>query len=118
MIQLRIKELLKSKGVAKGHAWLCKRGISHSMSHLLYSGKYESIQLEHINIICRSLNCTPNDLFAWTPDAQRGPVSPEHKLHSIAPREPSRILDLLKKMTEAEIKEWERKMREGEDGDE
>ncbi len=110
MIQLRINELLQSKGVRFPFRWLRKLGITHSTAHTLLSGKAHRISMAHVNDICAAINCTPNDLYAYTIGKKENALPPEHQLHSIAPRVPSTILEKLKNMTEAEIAAWEARM--------
>jgi DNA-binding Xre family transcriptional regulator len=112
MINLRIKALLTSKGIAEPFAWLVKKGISRYSAHRLLKGNYDRIRLKHINIICRSAYCTPNDLLEWTPDEKRGPVKDDHPLTRITPRGPVRLQEKINRMTEAEIRKWMKRMEE------
>ena len=110
MINLRIRQLLTNKGVQKPFLWLRKRGIVHATAHRLLANKAKRISLDHMNIICKGINCTPNDLFEWMPD-DTGPALPStHHLHSIAPRVALRLLQKLKDLTEEEIEELEKKI--------
>lgn len=39
----------------------------HTLNNI-YKGNIKSIKLEHLDKLCYVLNCTPNDLFRYTPD--------------------------------------------------
>lgn len=39
----------------------------HTLNNI-YKGNIKSIKLEYLDKLCYVLNCTPNDLFRYTPD--------------------------------------------------
>ena len=62
MLKLRVKELLKERGRSK--YWLHKRiGMSYQNFCSMVDNKTGSIRYETIELLCESLECTPNDLF-------------------------------------------------------
>ncbi len=88
------------------------------MAHRLLTNKTKRLALTHINIICKAINCTPNELFEWVPASRKDKknnttrqveeaIPPGHHLNKIAPRNPSRLLEKLKNMTEEEIADLE-----------
>ena len=62
MVHLRIDELLASRG--RTAYWLAvDAGITHSTVYKLRHGKMKTLSLELIESLCRTLECTPNDLI-------------------------------------------------------
>lgn len=43
-------------------------GIGYSVIQRLYNDQVKSVEIETINKLCAVLECTPNDLFKFTPD--------------------------------------------------
>ena len=67
MIRLRVLELLKKQNRTK--YWLYKQlGMSYQNFNKMLNNETKSIRYENIEIICRLLECSPNDLFEITDD--------------------------------------------------
>ena len=67
MITLNVLNLLKKKG--KTRYWLYKQlGMSYQNYNKMINNQTKSIRNENIEIICRALECTPNDLLIMTDD--------------------------------------------------
>ena len=74
-------EVLKARGVMKPFAYLVKTGISPFTATQMITGKLKMIKLEHMELLCRILYCTPNDLLVWVPgDASLPDTHPLTKL--------------------------------------
>lgn len=71
MIKLQVLDLLKARG--KSRYFLYKQlGMSYQNFSRMIHNQTRSIRYENIEIICRVLQCTPNDLFAITDDLDSG----------------------------------------------
>lgn len=68
MITLQIKELCTLRGIKAPLAVLTKAGISQQIAFKYLKGDKKNLSLKHVEMLCNTLRCTPNDLFAWTPD--------------------------------------------------
>ena len=67
MIRLNVLELLEKRGKTK--YWLNKQlGMSYTNFTRMVNNETQSIQYKNIEIMCLLLDCTPNDLFVFTPD--------------------------------------------------
>lgn len=67
MITLNVLNLLKKKG--KTRYWLYKQlGMSYQNYNKMINNQTKSIRYENIELICRALECTPNDLLIMTDD--------------------------------------------------
>lgn len=62
MIQFRIKDILNEQN--KSIYWLAEEtGITYPSLHKIVNNKTISIKLEFIELICKALICTPNDIL-------------------------------------------------------
>lgn len=62
MLKLRINEILENKN--KSRYWLAKQtGISANNIQRMCDGETNSIRFSSIETICKTLNCSINDLF-------------------------------------------------------
>lgn len=68
MIKLNALELLEQKGKSK--YWLYMQlGMSYQNFSKMVKNQTRSIRYENIEAMCRLLECTPNELFSITDDA-------------------------------------------------
>ena len=64
-IKIRIDELLGQRG--RTSYWLAKEsGVGHTSVWKLRHGKIKQLNLEHLESICRTLDCEPGDLLVMT----------------------------------------------------
>jgi DNA-binding Xre family transcriptional regulator len=82
MVTIQIRELCILRGIKAPLPALRKAGISHKVANQYLTGKKKHILLKHVEILCTLLRCTPNDLFAWTPD-DKNQDYPENPLQKI-----------------------------------
>ena len=74
MIEIRIDELLKTRG--RSFYWLAKEtGISHTTLWRLKKGKALGINFETLEKICEVLKCKPGDVLSHT---NRKQISKRH----------------------------------------
>lgn len=103
MIQTRIKQLMKERGITTPLAALVAAGISQAVAQKYLSGEKEWIITKHVEKLCKFLRCTPNDLYEWTPD-NAAEDYPENPLQAIRQKPSFNLQELLKTMTLEEIK--------------
>ncbi len=70
MITFQIKELCDLRGLKNPVNSMRIAGISFNIAMHYYQGSKKNLSLKHIEILCKLLRCTPNDLFVWTPDSE------------------------------------------------
>ena len=69
MVKLDVLRLLEANGKTK--YWLYKQlGMSWQNFSRMVNNETKSIRYENIEAICLLLNCTPNELFVFTDDAE------------------------------------------------
>ncbi|MBK8659178.1 MAG: helix-turn-helix transcriptional regulator [Bacteroidetes bacterium] len=83
MLVLNIKKEMAAKNITNMLPWLVKIGIPSRSAIKLLSGKAKHVYLPHIELICLHMNCTPNDLFSWTPAPHAQQRLSNHPLQEI-----------------------------------
>jgi DNA-binding Xre family transcriptional regulator len=83
MLRLNLDRIFKVKGITKTNQYLIKLGNSDGYASQLVHGRSVSIRFDKLEILCKALNCTPNDLFDYKDDA-KFPLPEGHALHSIS----------------------------------
>lgn len=82
MISLLVAPLFKLRGIANPSSTLIKAGMSRSCAYNLLRGA-ATIRFDHLEILCRVLTCTPNDLLLFTASKEDALLAPSHPLHSL-----------------------------------
>jgi DNA-binding Xre family transcriptional regulator len=81
MLVLNLKRVFAIRAVEKPSGFMVKRGISRQTTYNLLNQESSLVRIEHIGILCRELNCTPNDLFEWEGGANSLPET--HSLNAL-----------------------------------
>ncbi len=102
MIELQISELVKTKGFKAPYRRFAQAGISNKAVQGYLTGKRTKLNLEHIEIICTLLRCTPDKLLAWTP-SEPADDYPEHPLQPLRKKPLLNVDEALSKLSPDEI---------------
>jgi DNA-binding Xre family transcriptional regulator len=65
MLVFNLKRVLALRGIEKPAAFMLKNGINRQTANNLLYQRTSVVKIEHVEMFCRELNCTPNDLFEW-----------------------------------------------------
>ena len=112
MIQLNIRELCKTRGIKNPYSALTKAGISPYVAHEYLKGKKHRFITQHIEVLCKLLRCTPNDLFSWTP-TEPADDYPENPMQAIRKKERIDLNEILKTMSVEEIEQMLKEKKGG-----
>jgi DNA-binding Xre family transcriptional regulator len=93
MLNINVEKILRLRGIENHYNFLVNLGIVPSTARNFLRDDVVLLRLEQIEKICVALNCTPNDLFEWTPNPNQ-PVAETHSLNAIR-RRPERDLPAL-----------------------
>jgi DNA-binding Xre family transcriptional regulator len=63
MIEMRIRELAKAKGIMTAYQLQKAAGLSPSMAARLFRNEVEMIALRTIESLCKAFECQPSELF-------------------------------------------------------
>lgn len=67
MIKNKLSEILGRKRINKAELSRLS-GVSYSSVKSIYYNKTKGIEFETLDKLCNFLQCTPNDIFEFTPD--------------------------------------------------
>ena len=82
MLTFDLKTIFKERAIENPYTFLVKAGLSPQSATKLLNSQTRIIRLDHIEIVCQLLNCTPNDLIIWMP--KNGTNLPEtHSLNKL-----------------------------------
>ena len=82
MLTINAGRVFKLRGLSGYLIRLVRAKISRRAAHGYLDGPAANIRLKHLEKICLMLNCTPNDLFDWKPDAEINPPE-SHALYGL-----------------------------------
>jgi putative transcriptional regulator len=103
MLRIRIKEMMKEKGIKYPYSAMVKAGISRGVVNKYMTGEKTYIVARHVEKLCLLCRCMPNDLYEWVPDntLQDDPTQP---LQALKPKPKFDPFEVMKKMTPEEIR--------------
>lgn len=68
MLSFNVSSVFKARGIDNPYYYLVKLGLSpYTVNNILYKS-VRSLDLRHVELLCKVLVCEPNDLLVWTPD--------------------------------------------------
>ena len=82
MLNFDLKPIFKLRAVENPYSFLVKAGVSPQAATKIINNQMHVLRLDHIEIICDKLNCTPNDLLNWTPNKDVN-LSETHSLNKL-----------------------------------
>lgn len=96
MLKFNPKNIIAKRGIERTSAFLVgKIGMDPSTASRFLKTHCRSVRVSDIEKLCIALNCTPNDLFEWKPDADT--VLPEnHSIFALEKTEAKNLQELVK----------------------
>lgn len=88
MLSIDIRPILKLRGIQTPYKFLRKLGFVSETATRWTNGDVGYIRPEQVEKLCVALNCTPNDLFHFTPSAKT-PIGDRHALNSLVHTQPT-----------------------------
>jgi len=82
MLKMNISRVLALKGIDNAYTYLKKHGYKHTKAYWLSKSLTQKVDIDDLERICLSLNCTPNDLFEWSPSTPENDIE-GHALQTI-----------------------------------
>jgi DNA-binding Xre family transcriptional regulator len=65
MLSLNLKRVFALRGIENPGAFMVNAGIGRQTATNLLRQQTSIVKIEHLALLCRLLNCTPNDFFEW-----------------------------------------------------
>ena len=98
MLYFDFSSMFKLRGISNPYRLLIQNGIAPKTAQNLVHSPVKTIRLEHLEIICRALNCTPNDVIRYKADEAK-PLAEDHALKKIENKIDVSVTDMLKKIS-------------------
>lgn len=67
MLSLNLAPLFNARGITQPFRFLVKAGFPNHAAHLILNNTKNSIRFDHMELLCKTFNCEPNDLLTFTP---------------------------------------------------
>lgn len=68
MLSFNLNPIFKARGIEKPYSFLVKAGLSPHTAYSLLKKETRIFRLDHVEFLCRVLNCEPHDLLMWHPE--------------------------------------------------
>jgi len=81
MLTFNPRRVFALRGIENPLTFMLKHGIIRQTANNLLNQQTSMVKIEHLETICRLLNCTPNDLFEWHADANA--LAASHALNDL-----------------------------------
>jgi DNA-binding Xre family transcriptional regulator len=92
MLSFNLTPIFKVRGIERPYSFLVKAGFTSHMANIIVSDKAKTLNLAHIETLCKILVCEPNDLLKFTPNKDN--VYPQnHPLLKLQTTELTKTLD-------------------------
>lgn len=82
MLHLNLTPIFNARNINRPYSFLVKAGLSPHSANVILNSKTRSFRLDHIELLCTTLVCEPNDLLVYTPNKDKH-ISPEHPLNNL-----------------------------------
>ena len=67
MLKWNWKKLFKARGIEEPVKWMVKMGISRGVATRIAENRVDMISRKNLTILCKALNCTPDDALEYEP---------------------------------------------------
>ena len=99
------------RGIDKPHRFLVQNGFGSKTASDLINIRKPLVRTEYLERLCLLLNCTPNDLYEWTPD-QEASIAENHPLRALEKAEiPPQMSELIKDSPVEKLSEVQNMLR-------
>jgi len=109
MLTYNLNRLFRLRGIHNPVQFLTEKGYHKDTAYRIIRKRACSLQFYQIEDFCKWLNCTPNDLFEWTPDKGEKPED-YPSLLQLMPIKSSDIAQLLKDVPMNKIPDFLKKV--------
>ena len=70
MLTYNITPLFQKRNIKYRAKHLMQHGISYNLANRIVTGQLDKISLDVLERLCQALNCTPNDIYNYTPNTE------------------------------------------------
>ena len=81
MLIFNLHRVFALRGIENPAAYMVTAGIGRQTANNLLNRQTSVVKIEHVELLCRLLNCTPNDFFDW--HGAENSLSEKHSLNTL-----------------------------------
>lgn len=96
MLRLNLKRVFALRGVDNPAAFMIEAGIVRQTANNLLKQQTSVVKIEHLELLCRKLNCTPNDFFEWQTDSANA-LPESHSLNNLKRTQTAQVIQSMVK---------------------
>jgi DNA-binding Xre family transcriptional regulator len=111
MLKSNLKNLFNLRGIDRPIWYLMKCGFEKGTASRIANEKIKCLTFEQIESLCRILNCQPNNLFRWIPDANETDVE-SNPLYCIKDKEVVFVKSGIMNVAVENIEEYTKALKE------
>src|SRR5689334_12986875 len=82
MLKFNPQRIFALRGIDKPTAFLVNLGFEYPQASKFLKSDFILVKTAHVEKLCVALNCTPNDLYEWTPDTKTV-LAESHSLNAL-----------------------------------
>ncbi len=114
MLTLNLTPIFKARNIVKPYSFLIKAGFTAHTATDIANGQKTAYSLAHIELLCRALYCTPNDLFLWK-ETKDEPLAPGHPLREVTgfAEDANALMDQLHTLSPAALSRLAKQLKRG-----
>jgi DNA-binding Xre family transcriptional regulator len=116
MLSINLTPIFKARGIERPYSFLVNSGFNAHTAHSLLAGTTRAFKLDHVELLCKSLICEPNDLLAFTPNKNEVYL-PEHPLLKLKQEEDTNWTQTLATLPFKQLKQISQQIKKGDVGD-
>jgi len=75
MLKYNLNKLFQLRGIKNPVQFLISKGYHKDTAYRILKNNAKNLQNYQIESFCKWFNCTPNDLYEWTPDKNEDPAN-------------------------------------------
>jgi hypothetical protein len=101
MLSWNLRSVCKARGIEHPYTFFVKAGLPPPTATAVLNNNNSRIVFKYLELLCKALNCTPDNLFKWEPGPSE--TLPEnHQLFKLKPLS-DQPFDLLKTLKDVPI---------------
>ena len=68
MLKIDLNPIFQARGIDRAYSFLVKAGFTAHSATAILNNSTRNIKIDHIELLCKSLVCAPNDILSFMAD--------------------------------------------------
>jgi DNA-binding Xre family transcriptional regulator len=82
MLTFNLRAVLNARNIENHYTFLVRAGFAPHTATSMLNNKSGTVKLKNLELFCKLLHCTPNDLLVWSSD-KNSAIPDNHPLHQL-----------------------------------